>query len=730
MSLKQELERNLILQEDLNLGVGEVEQTRAGKTVTGRKINAADFPYDENQTLKEKLDDTVETIENTAYRWRGNFDIATTYYKNDMFAYDGNSFIVIVDSVIGELPADNDFYDLISAQANGETTSTGIVLITTFNKSDLDGQNKFTFTHNKGFQKLPSAIINEAGEEVYPEAIEYFDNYITIDMTLIEPFMFGQWTAVFGGGVAAQEVQDAVQAAAEAQTSAQAAALSETNAAADAASASQDADEAEAARDEVVNILDGISDIKAWNPSTTYSKGDWARLETQAYVMVYISKVDGNLNNQPPLDPNDDGDSNWGLVTYNFKGNENFIADVDEARFLADGIQTKFNLTQFNASITPKSEKDILGVFVNNLPVSRDKWSITVNVSDESEIDFVSTDVVPAPEDQDATYSIIVLTASPKNVVVDDPVPVGVIASYVVEQLPQGWLVCDGSTINSTTYPDLTEYLNPGQSTAVLPDLRGVALRGWDNGRGLDAGRVLNTYQEDEFKSHTHTDTVYGNLDQGNNPRQAGTNGNSQQMTTDATGGDETRMKNHSVVYAIKAFGAVVNAGGIDLNGLEQDVLQNTNDITSLKNNQVLHVVDKRAANIAGGTCVGGWQERVLNTEVKNTITGASLSANRITLPAGTYRVSVKAPAFLCNRHKAIFEDVNNASSFLNGSTEYSASTTTTPSQIFAEITTTGGVFRVRHYTQSANAGDGLGVASQSGYEEIYTDVFIQKVGD
>lgn len=44
-----------------------------------------------------------------------------------------------------------------------------------------------------------------------------------------------------------------------------------------------------------------------------------------------------------------------------------------------------------------------------------------------------------------------------------------------------------------------------GSTTFDLPELRAEFIRGWDNGRGIDSGRVFGSAQADEFKSHTHT---------------------------------------------------------------------------------------------------------------------------------------------------------------------------------------------------------------------------------
>jgi microcystin-dependent protein len=43
-----------------------------------------------------------------------------------------------------------------------------------------------------------------------------------------------------------------------------------------------------------------------------------------------------------------------------------------------------------------------------------------------------------------------------------------------------------------------------GATTFAVPDLRGKFPRGWDNGAGVDTGRVFGTYQADAYASHNH----------------------------------------------------------------------------------------------------------------------------------------------------------------------------------------------------------------------------------
>lgn len=66
---------------------------------------------------------------------------------------------------------------------------------------------------------------------------------------------------------------------------------------------------------------------------------------------------------------------------------------------------------------------------------------------------------------------------------------------------PSGWLKANGVAVSRTTYSALfgaigTTYgVGDGITTFGLPDLRGEFIRGWDDGRGVDAGRVLGSRQ-------------------------------------------------------------------------------------------------------------------------------------------------------------------------------------------------------------------------------------------
>ncbi|WP_350238882.1 tail fiber protein [Pectobacterium colocasium] len=62
---------------------------------------------------------------------------------------------------------------------------------------------------------------------------------------------------------------------------------------------------------------------------------------------------------------------------------------------------------------------------------------------------------------------------------------------------PAGWLKCNGQSFDKTLYPVLASRYPSG----VLPDLRGEFLRGWDDGRGVDASRALLSAQGDAIRN-------------------------------------------------------------------------------------------------------------------------------------------------------------------------------------------------------------------------------------
>ncbi len=141
-------------------------------------------------------------------------------------------------------------------------------------------------------------------------------------------------------------------------------------------------------------------------------------------------------------------------------------------------------------------------------------------------------------------------------------VPTGSIITFPTNIIPTGFLECNGAVLSRTTYADLfavigTTYGYTSSSNFKLPDLRGEFIRGFDNGRGVDSGRSIGTYQADEFKSHKHDIASRTNSGVGIGwYLPSGYNG----ITTtkydteliNSVGGNETRPRNIAMMYCIK----------------------------------------------------------------------------------------------------------------------------------------------------------------------------------
>lgn len=113
--------------------------------------------------------------------------------------------------------------------------------------------------------------------------------------------------------------------------------------------------------------------------------------------------------------------------------------------------------------------------------------------------------------------------------------PPGVIAFFASTTAPLGWLKLNGAAILVADYAALNtacyvgDALNPtamgfyrctnpaasntSRATTglylALPDLRGEFLRGLDDGRGIDSGRIIGMAQGGQMEAHNHGINAY-----------------------------------------------------------------------------------------------------------------------------------------------------------------------------------------------------------------------------
>nr|WP_314431665.1 phage tail protein [uncultured Pantoea sp.] len=69
--------------------------------------------------------------------------------------------------------------------------------------------------------------------------------------------------------------------------------------------------------------------------------------------------------------------------------------------------------------------------------------------------------------------------------------PAGIPFPWPSDEIPDEWLLCNGAKFSATDFPQLAK----AYPNLTLPDLRGEFIRGADNGRGVDDGRQVMSWQ-------------------------------------------------------------------------------------------------------------------------------------------------------------------------------------------------------------------------------------------
>ncbi len=95
-------------------------------------------------------------------------------------------------------------------------------------------------------------------------------------------------------------------------------------------------------------------------------------------------------------------------------------------------------------------------------------------------------------------------------------IPPGAVRFFALTTAPTGWLKCNGASVSTTTYAALFSAIGytfgGGGASFNVPELRGEFPRVLDDGRGIDSGRAINTFQDQDWKGFYQS-----NLPQGTN---------------------------------------------------------------------------------------------------------------------------------------------------------------------------------------------------------------------
>lgn len=171
--------------------------------------------------------------------------------------------------------------------------------------------------------------------------------------------------------------------------------------------------------------------------------------------------------------------------------------------------------------------------------------------------------------------------------------------------------------------------------------------------------------------------------------------------------------------------------GNLTIEGTANFSLQVTPKYASL--------ADVKATGVDGGTSAAGApnNNRTLNTVVNPSL--VTLNANNIDFKfneLGTYFIKASAPAFNVQEFKT-FLATSAGTKIAYGTLGYNRQqlgvdlgNTRSTLMYLLTVTDTNDEYRILQYTQLSIATNGLGVASNSGNDEVYTKVDIMKISD
>lgn len=161
--------------------------------------------------------------------------------------------------------------------------------------------------------------------------------------------------------------------------------------------------------------------------------------------------------------------------------------DLSTNRMVSMGIPSTITANSLNGTTTNS----------HTHAIDKASTSVTGITRLSTATDSTATNMAATPSAVKAAYDLAANAA-----------PSGLVAFFHRSAPPPGWLKCNGAAVSRTVYAALfaaigtTAGAGNGSSTFNVPDIRGDAIRGWDDGRRVDAGRTLGSEQMDAFQGH------------------------------------------------------------------------------------------------------------------------------------------------------------------------------------------------------------------------------------
>lgn len=199
----------------------------------------------------------------------------------------------------------------------------------------------------------------------------------------------------------------------------------------------------------------------------------------------------------------------------------------------------------------------------------------------------------------------------------------------------------------------------------------------------------------------------------------------------------DVRAKAAALAAALTGFVSGSDAAIAATDTILQAFAKTQGQITALKAGVVKYakLSHTESSGVAGGNATtGSWETRTLNTEDNDSGNIVSLSGNRFTLAAGTYRTRVLASANTVTNHKARLQNITDATTTLVSLSEYPTSNASTyrvstNAEIVGEFT----IAEAKDFEIQSRVGAsqtaGYGLAAGFGVNEVYVVVELWKIG-
>ena len=140
---------------------------------------------------------------------------------------------------------------------------------------------------------------------------------------------------------------------------------------------------------------------------------------------------------------------------------------------------------------------------------------------------------------------------------------------------------------------------------------------------------------------------------------------------------------------------------------------------------------DQKAQNTGGGTFTSGaWRTRELNTESFDPDGIGTLASNQVTLLAGTYIITARAPAANVNRHQCRLQNITAGTTIAFGASVFvgtaSGGDSVVTARVVLAVTT---AIELQNRCSVTVATSGFGIALSFGDIGVFSEVYIQKIG-